>query len=83
MDDIIGLVLQQIGNIAPLLLGYNPAYTLDVLHHHFPLFIREIGKSLVGSNSRIGEKPYDELPIFGSLIDDIDDSRMDDIPGDS
>ncbi len=81
VDDVIGLVFEEVWDIAPLLLGNHGSHTFDVLNHHFPLFIGEIGKPLMWRNSRVSQQAHDKLSMLGPFVDDVDDSRMDDITG--
>ena len=71
MDDIIRLVLNQIGHITPIVLRYDGAYAFNVFYHLLPLLIRKVGQPLMRCDSFICIKSYHHIAIFSGFIDDV------------
>ena len=71
VDDVVGLVLLQVIDIAP--------FVLDVFNHVLALFVVQVGKALMGCNCFVREKAYHNIAILSPLVDDIDKARVHDI----
>ena len=79
VDDIVGLVLQEVGDIAPFVLGDDLADAVDMLDDGATLFIGEVRQALVGSYRLVGEEADDHVTIFGTLVDDVDQAGVHDV----
>ena len=76
MYDIIGLQLHQIGNIAPVILWHYLGHIFDILHHILSLFPCQIRQASMVGYRLVCKQTYNDIAIFGSLVNDIDVSRM-------
>jgi hypothetical protein len=81
MNDTIGPVLPQIGDIAPFFLGHHPAYIPEAFNHLFTLFIIEVGKPFVFSDGGIGKEPHGYFPMKGTLVDNVYNPGVNDVSG--
>src|SRR5574344_1029434 len=79
MNDIVGTVFQQIGNIAPLILRYHILYAFNVFNNATALLKSHKRDSAVGSNGLIRKKTNCQSPMLGSFGNDVNQSRVDNI----
>ena len=79
VDDVVGLVLLQVLDIAPFVLGNDLRYALDVFNHVLALFVIQIREALVGRNRLVRKESNHHVTVFGPLVDDIDEARVHDV----
>ena len=79
MNDIIRLILQEVWNVTPFVLRDYRRYTFDVFYHILTLLIRQIRQALMRSNRLIGIQTNHHVAIFGTFVDDINQTRVHDV----
>ena len=79
VDDVVGLVLQQVGDIAPFVLRDDLADAIDMLDDSLALLVGEVRQTLVGGDGLIGEEADDHVTIFGTFVDDVDQTGVHDV----
>ena len=79
MDYVVRLQLAQVGGIAPVVLWHHLTDVSDVLHHVLALLIRQVGQAFVLGNGLVGEETDDDVAVLGTLVDDVNQSRVHDV----
>ena len=79
MDDVVGLVLQQVGHVAPFVLGDDLADAVDGTDDGLALLVGEVGQPLVDGYRLVGEEADDHITIFGTFVDDVDQTGVHDV----
>ena len=79
VDDVVGLVVKQVGHIAPFVLWHHAAHAFDVFHHILALFIAHVGQPAVRGDGLVGEQAYHHLAVAGTFVDDVDETRVHDV----
>ena len=79
MNDKIRLKSFKVWHITPVFLRNNFTYSLKIFNNILTLFISKIRKTLVIYDSLVGQKTYDYISVFCPFINDVDDSRVNNI----
>ncbi len=74
VDDVVGLVLLQVLDIAPLVLRDNLRDTLDVLDDVLALFVVQVRQTLVRRNRLVRKQTNHHVTILCPLVDDVDEA---------
>ena len=80
MDDVVGLVLFQVFDVAPFVLRNHLGNAADVLDDVLALFVVQVGESLVGRDRLVGKKSDHHVTVLGAFIDNVDEARVHDVP---
>src|SRR5690606_8081520 len=79
VDDVVGAIAAEIGNVVEGLLGHDPRDALQVLDDRFPLLVGHEREALVAGNSGVGEQADRYLSELVGPFDDVQMARMDQI----